>query len=292
MFSCAGRKAAGEGASVDVGTKVYAFKDSCKHLTLSISIEVPVGDDDASMKIRDSLIVDLARCVEMPGIQEEGSTFVEPYRGDMTDVRSVVDYYGKAAYDCLLKQALSDYEERIAFLDEDTTMLEEEKGRIKNDVPMWAFDFNSKRTTDTDEFQVYYSQIYCYYGGAHGGVTGTGGMTFSKATGDKIVRFISTDATKALQPLIRKGLIAYYAEYGETLTDKDLSERLQLDGPLIPQPQSTPYPNPTGDSLVFTYGQYEIACYADGMPSFRLPVKDLVPYLTPEGKAVCKLPEE
>lgn len=292
MFSCVGKKAVDVGVSMDSGTKVYLYKDSCQHLALSISLEVPAGEDAMSLQIRDSLIVDLARSVEMPGIQEEGSSLVEPYEGEMSDVQNVVDYYGKAVYATLLKQALADYDERMAFLDEDTTMLEEDKKRIKNDVPQWAFDFDCKKTVDAESFTVYHSQIYCYYGGAHGGVTGTGAMTFNKATGEKITRFISPDVTKALQPLIRKGLIAYYAEYGDTITDQQLSERLQIEGTIIPQPQNAPFPNAAGDSLTFTYGQYEIACYADGMPSFRLPVKDLAPYMTSEAKAVCKLPEE
>ena len=285
MFSCVGNKAAGENASVDAGTKVYVYKDSCQHLVVSASLEVPTGNDSVSLQIRDSLVADFIRCVSAPGIQEEGTTGVEPYKGDMSKIQDVVDYYGKAAYDSLLKMALADYEERTAFLEEDTTMLEEDKERIKNDVPQWAFDFDCKKTVDAESFTVYHSQIYCYYGGAHGGVTGTGAMTFNKATGTKIDRFINPDATKALQPLIRKGLIAYYSEYGDTINDQQLSERLQIEGTIIPQPRNTPYPNATGDSLTFTYGQYEIACYADGMPSFRLSVKDIEPYLTPEAKA-------
>lgn len=285
--SCAEQKNANNTDSVlDAGTKVYCFKDSCEHLTLSVSLELPLGEDSASMQIRDSLIADFTRSASQPGYSEDGTPQIKPFEGDGKDAQSIVDYYGKAGYDKLLSMAMSDYDDRIKFLDEDTTMLEEDKERIRKDIPMWAFDLNVSKTTDTLNFVVYDSQIYCYYGGAHGGITGTGSMTFSKETGSKVEQFIKTDATASLQKLIRKGLIQYYREAYDTINDKELSERLQIEGTMIPQPQRTPCLNATGDSLIFTYGQYEIACYADGMPSFILPVKDLTPYLTPEGKAL------
>jgi hypothetical protein len=37
---------------------------------------------------------------------------------------------------------------------------------------------------------------------------------------------------------------------------------------------------------VFTYQQYEIASYAEGMPSFVVPYPDIEPFLTPEAKAL------
>lgn len=123
------------------------------------------------------------------------------------------------------------------------------------------------------------SQTYCYYGGAHGGVSGTGPITFLKSSGQKVDHFISPDAAKAMQPLLRKGLLRYYADCDEPLTDTQLSERLQIEGTIIPLPRHSAYPNATADSLIFTYQQYEIACYADGMPSFTIAISDLAPYL-------------
>lgn len=284
IFSCKGQKESIAEVETDAGTTIYSFKDSCEHLVLSLSLEVPSGKDSASLQIRDSLISDFIRNAEHPGYEEEGMPGLKPYTGDKNDVQAIVDYYGKADYESLLKQAMSDYEQRIQYLDEDTTMSEEDKKMIKEDIPLWAFDLNIKKTTDNNDFVVYYSQTYVYYGGAHGGIVGTGSLTFDKTTGCKIDHFIKPDATTALQPLIRKGLLRYYAEAGDTITDSQLSERLQIEGKIIPQPQNAEYPNASGDSLTFTYGQYEIACYADGMPSFKIAVKELAPYLTSEGK--------
>ena len=66
------------------------------------------------------------------------------------------------------------------------------------------------------------------------------------------------------------------------MTEEALRERLQIEGTLIPLPAWTPYPD--GDALTFVYQQYEIACYADGMPSFTLPLEEIDPYLTPAAR--------
>lgn len=285
LLSCMGQKTADAASPAEDGTLTYCYKDSCQHLTLSLSLEVPVGSDSVSMQIRDSLIADFIRNTTSPGYDEDGKSAIKPYGGDMSDVQAIVDYYGKADYDRLLSLAMNDYNQRIEFLDEDTTMAAEDKERIKNDVPMWAYEFSIGRTTDTPDFVVYNSQTYCYYGGAHGGIGGTGALTFSKQTGSKVERFVRADAAKDMQQLIRKGLIQFFSEGGETVSDANLNDQLQIEGTIIPLPQQAAFPNATGDSLTFIYAQYEIACYAAGMPSFTLPVKDIDAFLTPEGKA-------
>lgn len=282
LMSCTGQKTAEVPETSEEGTQTYCYKDSCQHLTVSISFEVPVGSDSVSMLIRDSLIADLVRNT---AYDQEGNLGTKPYGGDMSDIQAIVDYYGKANYDRLLAMAMDDYGQRMEFLEEDTTMEAEERERIKNDVPMWAYELTISRSADTDNFVVYNSQTYCYYGGAHGGVGGSGSMTFSKQSGNKIERFIMADAAKDMQPLIRKGLVQYFSDGGESVSDATLNDQLQIESKIIPLPQQAAFPNATGDSLTFIYGQYEIACYAAGMPSFTLPVSDVKAYLTPEGKA-------
>lgn len=266
----------------DAGTKIYTFADSCQHLIVNLSLELPLGTDSASMEIRDSLIADFIRNTEHPGYEEEGTQNIKPYTGNMNDPEAIVEYYGRADYDYLLKLAKNDYNQRIEFLEEDTTMTEEDKQSIMDDVPMWAYDLKISRTTDTPRFTVYSSEAYVYFGGAHGGVAGSGTLTFNKTTGKMITEMIARNHATDMQGLLRKGLLNYYAEAGDTITDAQLSERLQLTTPYVPLPVMEPCPNATGDSIIFTYGQYEIACYADGMPSFKLAVKDIKRYLNKE----------
>lgn len=286
LTSCGGQRQANEETiETDTRTQTYIYKDSCKLLALSLSIELPLGKDSASVQIRDSLIAEFVSCASNPGYSDGDTPVIKPYRGDGKDAQALVDYYGRTAYERLLKMVSSEYEERMQYLDEDTTMTEEDKAQIRSDFPQWAFDLKIAKSIDTESYVVYSSQTYCYYGGAHGGIIGDD-LTFEHSTGKKIEHFIKADATASIQPLIRKGLMHYYSEAGDPVTDKQLSERLQIEGNRIPLPQRATYPNVSGDSLVFTYAQYEIACYADGMPSFSLSVNDLLPYLTPEGKAL------
>lgn len=285
LFSCSGQKTAQAEAEVaDAGTQTYIFKDSCQHLLFSVSLELPQGTDSVSAQIRDSLIADFVRNVSLPTYGEDAPNPIPSYTGDNEDYKELVNYYGRTSYNHLLELAKSDYEERMKYLEEDTTMSIEEKKRIMSEVPQWAYDLSIKKNTDTERFVVYISQAYTYCGGAHGGMIGSGALTFNMNTGEKVKHFVKHDATMALQSMIRKGLLRYYAEAGEKMTDQELRDRLQIEGRMIPLPQQAAFPNAAGDSLTFTYGQYEIACYADGMPSFTLPVKDLMPYLTSEGK--------
>lgn len=288
LISCSAQKSVGMAEDVEnAGTKTYCYADSCKHLILNMCLELPLGTDSASSQIRDSLIADFMRCAQQPWYAEEESP-VAPFKGDMGNPQAIVDYYGKADYETLLKLATDDYKSRIEYLDEDTTMMEEERKEIMDDVPQWSLDLNVKKMRDTLDVVIYNSESYVYYGGAHGGVTGTGAITFDKLSGSKISRFLKSNATAALQPLLRKGLMQYYKDCGETLTEEELSGRVQVDGELIPLPQQTAFPTAAKDSLVLTYKQYEIACYADGMPSFRLAVKDIEKYLTEEGRKMLK----
>lgn len=282
LVSCSVKKA-DDVTTSDGQTQTFTFMDSCQHLTMSLSLQLPTGRDSASLQIRDSLVAEFVRSVCRPCYDNDEEP-IEPFKADSDDGQALVDYYGQTVYKRLLAYATYDYEQRMSYLDEDTTMTNEEKEQIRADIPMWEFDLTISKTTDAPLFVVYDASAYCYYGGAHGGVVGAGAMTFVKQTGHKMKRFVREDAAVAMQPLIRKGLLQYYREGRDTLTDAQLSERLLIEDEVIPLPVRTPCPNAAGDSLVFTYEQYEITAYADGMPTFALPVQELLPYLTSEAR--------
>lgn len=265
-------------------TCTYTYADSCDHLLVSLSLELPTGQDSISQGIRDSLLADFVQTVAEPGYSDDNTEGIKHI--DSHDPQVVVEHYGKEVYRQLLRMAKSDYNERMAYVESDTTLSTEDKNRIREEVPQWNYTLNVNKENETERFVTYNSQIYCYYGGAHGGVVGSGPMTFDLSTGHKIERFLRSESAIALQPLLRKGLRQYYSCNGETISETELNEHLQIEGNLIPLPQRTACPNSTADSLILTYGQYEIACYADGMPSLRLAVKDVEPYLTPEARAL------
>lgn len=268
-----------QGKTNEQGTTVYHYADSCELLKLSLSLELPNGNDDASLQIRDSLIAEFIRMSESNDMEE---TTIQPMETMPEDPQLLVDYYGKAAFFRLHQLALNDDEQRKAYLAENGT--DDPFG-----TQQWETTLTISKTTETARFVVYNAEAYVYYGGAHGGITGTGAITFDHNTGHKIARFLRPDAVEALQPMIRQGLLSYYISCGEeSISEADLDQRLQIEGTLIPLPIRAAVPNATGDSLTLVYNQYEIACYADGMPTISLAVKDLVPYLTDEAKALLK----
>lgn len=290
-LACNGQKTA-EPAETPVKeslTQLNSFQESNEFVTVNLSLELPNGTDDASQLMRDSLTAEFIRIATQVGYQEEDAGAIAPFTGDPADASAVVTYYGKAVSNYLLNLAKADHEQRIGYLKEDTSIPDSTREQLMEEITPWNFDFNLRKSLETVTYVIYSGEGYVYYGGAHGGVTGAGAMTFNKSNGQQVMHFVNPDATLALQPQIRKGLLRYYGEYGEPLTDQELSERLMLPEPddsIIPQPKQIPFPNAAGDSLTFTYGQYEIACYADGMPSFKIAVKDLAPYLTDEAKAI------
>lgn len=285
FFSCAGKNSLLNNSGAE--TKTYCFNDSCERLLVSLSLELPMGDDDITQMIRDSLLADFMYSCRLAWYEEEGNVF-PPYKGDMSDIQAMVDYYGKTYYSILLKYAMDDYKQFSEYILEDSTLTEAEKQEQLDNIPMWMLESRIDRLTDTLNVTTYNSLSYVYYGGAHGGIIGTGAITFDKRSGHKISRFIRDDAEEAIQPFLLKGLQQYYMEYGDTITEEEAASRLIIDSDHIPLPVQTAYPNTTKDSLILTYKEYEIACYADGMPSFRIAVKDIEKYLTEEGKQLLK----
>ncbi len=122
-------------------------------------------------------------------------------------------------------------------------------------------------------------------GGAHGAYIAYS-LNLNKHTCKPVDNPVDSTKLKALQPLLRKGVLEYIKDAGDTeTTDATLNNvlTLELNG-LIPLPAHAPYVK--GDSLCFIYQQYEIAPYAMGLVSFNIAYKDIKPYLTAEGKAL------
>ena len=124
----------------------------------------------------------------------------------------------------------------------------------------------------------YGNASYCYLGGAHGGASYspqvfrmTDGRLFGWAD-----MFIP-DSIPALRQLVKESLRTTYFDAPSESAFKDA---LLINPDTLPLPQAQPYF--TADGVVFTYGQYEIAPYASGMPSCTLPYAVARPLMTPE----------
>lgn len=264
-------------------TKNYSFADSTKYAEVHLSIDLPMSKSDVSDSIRTRLQELLQNSLQQYSKSYEDTTFV-PYPGDLSDVQTFVNYYGKSIFDYASALSKNDDDQRKSFIMSDSDMLEEDKEYALDQVYTWQYDLSLYETDQTDKYVVFSSNDYVYMGGAHGGTTGLGSLTFSKETGKQIESFLLPESLYALQPYMKKGLMEYFAEEENFSSEEEMMENLFIEGDEIPFPAFNPFPSE--DGLVFVYQQYEIASYAAGMPSFTLPYDVVRPYLTEEAESI------
>lgn len=145
----------------------------------------------------------------------------------------------------------------------------------------YEFSYNFKPIFESDSLLTYSFAGYVYLGGAHGGSTGLG-QTFNRNNGASLTYANSfrADRTDALKDLIRKGLWEQYFqdEASGGSGAATLKEALLIDPDTLPLPVCPPEFGKNG--IIVTYQQYEIACYAAGMPSCVLSYDAVKPLLT------------
>ncbi len=137
-------------------------------------------------------------------------------------------------------------------------------------------DYSFKKIWESEKLITFICNVYWYGGGAHGS-TGITGMTFRKSDGHRFGKeMFRSDAE--LQDELNRGLKKYF----EVGTDEELNENLMVDevhnASYLPMPSSAPWVEKDGIHLM--YGQYEIACYAAGMPEVVIPFGRAEKYLT------------
>ena len=271
----------------DLVTETVNYEDSTAHADLSIKVELPVaGQGAAADRIRAALVEVMDEQLSHIGSYEEERLF-PAYEGSTDKTDLLLEYYRGKALESIGKQSQEDYDERVASIEENDGLTEGQRKEILDEMPGWEYEFNLLKSRETDRYVVFLSQDYVYLGGAHGGITGRGGLTFGKKDGLLVEKTVDPASLDAIQPLLRKGLTKYFSDEDMEIAQEELDNYLFLETGVIPLPAWTPYPSEEG--LVFTYQQYEIAAYAAGMPEFTVPYADILPYLTPEAKALLDL---
>ena len=271
----------------DLQTETLNYEDSKAHADLSIKVELPVyGQGAAADRIRASLVEVMDGQLSHIGSYEEERLF-PAFEGDFSKTESLVMYYRDKALEAIGQLSQEDYDERVNSIEENDGLTDGQRKEILADMPGWEYDFSLLKDRETDRYVMFLSQDYVYLGGAHGGVVGRGGLTFDKKEGSLVEKMLDPACLDAIQPLLRKGLSQYFSDNEMEVAPEELDNILFLETGVIPFPAWTPYPSEEG--LVFTYQQYEIAAYAAGMPEFTVPYADILPYLTPEAKALLDL---
>lgn len=274
-----------QGPAGSVETKVYSFEGSTAHASMQLSAELPCGTDRVSNAIREDLmdVID-----EQLGhiVSYEGERQFDAFDGDRSDIEAYVRYYFDKSLDVLARDSDSDARDREKYMKEEN-MDEAEMAEILSRMPDWEYEFKLSKIEDADRYCVFHSQDYVYMGGAHGGVTGAGCITYDKQDGSRFTDFFNPDSEADLQPLLRECLAEYFSTEDCPVTADNLKDCLLIEGDDVPLPAWPPYP--AADGLVFTYQQYEIAPYAAGMPAFTLSFDALEPYLTAEARHLLGL---
>lgn len=134
-----------------------------------------------------------------------------------------------------------------------------------------------------DSLLTYEYNTYCYLGGAHGGAVARV-ATFT-VPGGRLLTYANTflpDRRKELIMMVRNALWQQYFRptAGDEGAPSTLREALLIDPDSLDLPICGPQFGPTG--VTFTYGQYEVAPYAAGMPACTLPYAELRPIMCPE----------
>ena len=271
----------------DLKTEIVNYADSTAHADLSIRVELPVpGQGAAADRIRKELIQVMDGQLSHIGTYEEDRMF-PAFEGDAGKTENLLTYYRDKALETIGKLSQEDYDERVESIGENDGLTDEQRVEFLADMPGWEYNFSLLKNRETDKYVVFLSEDYVYQGGAPGGIVGRGGLTFDKQDGRLVEKFLDPNCLDAIQPLLRKGLVQYFADDGEEVSPEELDNILFLETGVVPFPAWAPCPGE--DGLVFTYQQYEIASYAAGMPNFTIPYDDLLPYLTPEAKAILGL---
>lgn len=265
----------------DLKTESFEFADSTAHSHLTIQAELPVPGKGAAGEIRTKLLEVMDGQLSHIGTYEEDRMF-PAFDGSTDQSEALMAYYRGKAQEVISRLSQEDFDERVQSIEENDGITDEERAEILSDMPGWEYDFSLLKTGETDRYVVFLSEDYIYLGGAHGGLIGRGPLTFDKKDGHLVTEFLNPGLLEEIQPLLRKGLVTYFSDDGETVQPDQLDDWLMLENGLIPFPAWAPFPSEEG--LVFTYQQYEIASYAAGMPNFTLSYDEILPFLTPEAK--------
>lgn len=247
---------------------VVSIKTEGNNLNCKITADFPNGDDSLSHAVATYINSQLA-LLYLPTLNiEDGKEKYPPYNGTPTDGKAMAEYYTNGT---------------MAYLKAQTKEMED--AGIKEPTEM-SYEITLRKTADNDRYVSYETTTYAYLGGAHGSALKYT-VNIAKPSGMVMKHTVDTLQTKAIQPILRKGVLSYLHEYGDSAaTDKNLNERLFIDNNTIPMPAHAPYL--ADDGVHFVYQQYEIGPYSMGMVEFTVPYDEIKQYVTKETLALIK----
>lgn len=270
----------------EVETVQLQSEDVLDHADFSLMIDLPRGGKGALEEIRNT-VMDVVDSELAYMLSYEGERVFPAYAGDAARTDDWFEYYRDNTRKRLEQMALEEVSEREALILSDADLSPEEKKDMLESVPRWDYDYQFELVCQTPRYVVFRSLAFIYLGGAHGGVAGAGPLTVDKRSGALLTDWFLPDAQEKMQDLLVAGLLDYYSGVDGEMTREELLDHLFIEDGVIPLPQW--YPMPSEDGLDLCYQQYEIASYAEGMPSMVIPYKDVAPFLTPAARELLKI---
>lgn len=243
---------------------VQSIKKSGNNIECKYTIDYPKGDDSLSIKVAQYISSNMGKAyLPLQNLEDESDAKKYPlYSGATADGNALVNYYANGT---------------MAFLKD---QVKELSGAGMQDIPGMSYEMTMSKTEDNPHYLTYETTTSAFLGGAHG-TSASYAVNIAKATGHVLAQTVDTLQLKALQPLLREGVLSYLHKAGDTeVSDKTLNDQLFIENGVIPMPAYTPCL--TKDGVRFVYQQYEIGPYAIGMPTFTVPYAKIRQYLTKE----------
>lgn len=187
------------------------------------------------------------------------------------------------AYSSLTSEDLANGEKAIKAIAEErfaSDKAEFDSFAPKDSISMrYSYQGTIDRILATDSVVTFTSSIYIYTGGAHGS-TLVNAATFRASDGSQTgYGIFNQDDLPELTQMVKEAVSKQYFETGD---DFKMDDALIIDPQDFPLPAVAPYFTENG--LTFVYKQYEIACYAAGLPTCTIPYAEIAPLLTPAAK--------
>ena len=140
-------------------------------------------------------------------------------------------------------------------------------------------DIKLTKMYETDRYVTYLYTQEGYAGGAHGWYL-MQGQTFRKSDGRRIdYDIFRTELMDDLAEMVKDNI---FSQYFESNTSEMENLLTMENNDFFPLPEAAPIFRE--DGVEFVYQQYEIACYAAGMPACVISYDLLEPFLTQAGK--------
>ncbi|MEG1581387.1 MAG: DUF3298 domain-containing protein [Bacteroidaceae bacterium] len=194
----------------------------------------------------------------------------------------------KAAADKVYKGKLDDMKAMAAFASKAYLTQYKKENEDFNYASNYSSDKNIRILFNASNLITYLTTSYNYTGGAHG--SSIKEFNSFSLTDNKVLT-LNDMIREADQPKVRAMIIAGLQDYFEIKTFNELKNQLMVAEGCDTE-QTIPFPigNPglTKKGITFTYGQYEIACYAAGMPEVTIPYKKIGLYLKPDLQLLLK----